>query len=669
MRKLVFLIICLIALVGCSDKPKPETTFESYMKAWEKQDYEKMYSYITEEKKKEFSKKEFTETYTTSYEEIKMSDLEVTYKLPKEEKEYDEEDKPSFNYVVKMETIAGPIESSYQTDLVFEKGEEADKWSINWNPSNVLVGMKKGDQVKAIVSKPERAEIFDVNGEGLAVNGVIQEVGLVPAWMKEDAEEVKEKLAKLIDVPIEKIDAKLNQSWVKPDSYVPLGAVAADDHDKIEAIRPLNGTKFVEKKARVYPLKSAAAHLTGYVDLITKEQLEKKKDKGYKANDVIGKSGLELIFEEELRGDLGGEIVIKDAEGNIRDILAKQEPVKGKDITLTVDASIQSLLYSQMQGDAGSAAAIHPTTGEVLALVSTPSYDPNFGVTGNKYTRLSEDPLKPLTNRFTSTYAPGSTFKPITAAIGVETGLIKPAEEKQIPANNRWQKDNWGDHFVTRVKSPDTKVNLEDALVRSDNIYFAKAILDIGGDAFLRESKKFGFDEKIPFPIGISKSKITNEGFKSEGQLADTGYGQGQVEMSSLHLGLTYTPFINNGAMIKPILFADETKSQTWKENVMTEETAKTITKDLVQVIEKPYGTGHEPKLANIKLAGKTGTAELKKSKEAEGKENGWFVAWNTENPQLLISMMIEDVKDREGSHYVVPKVKKVFQGMLGGNE
>ncbi|WP_408008582.1 penicillin-binding transpeptidase domain-containing protein [Pseudalkalibacillus sp. A8] len=668
MRKSIFILICLVfSLVGCSDKPKPETTFESYMKAWEKQDYAKMYSLLSEESKKQITEEKFVERYTNIYEGINMSNLKATYKLPGEEQKYDEEDKPTFDYTVKMDTLAGPLETSYQAELVYEKGEDSEKWAINWSPSMIFAGMEEGDTISATTIKPERGEIFDVNGEGLAINGVVQEVGLVPSWLKEDEEEVKEKLSKLIDVPVEEIEKALNQSWVQPDSFVPLEVLANDDREKIEAIRPLNGTKLQEKKARVYPLKAAAAHLTGYVGAVNADELEKKKDEGYTAQDIIGKTGLERALEKELRGQLGGEIVNKDTDGTTKDILAKNEPVDGKDYTLTIDSVVQSSLFHQMRKDEGSAAALNPTTGEVLALVSTPSYDPNLGVTGEKYNRLANDPSVPLRNRFSNTYAPGSTFKPITAAIGLETDAIDPASEKKIPANNRWQKDSWGgNHYITRVPSPDTQVNLQDALVRSDNIYFAMAMLDIGGDAFLQESKKFGFDEKIPFPLGIESSQIINGGFSSEGQLADSGYGQGQVEMSTLHLGLTYTPFVTKGTMVKPILFTDEEKSQTWKENVISEETANTIVNDLVQVVESPNGTANDVKLANVKIAGKTGTAELKKSKDdKEGTENGWFVAWNTENPSLLISMMIEDVKKRNGSHYVTPKVEKVFEDIL----
>lgn len=668
-RKAFILFGLLLLLAACSEKPKPETTFVKYMKAWEKQDFEKMYGYLTTESQEKISEQDFVERYSKIYEDIQAQDVKVTYKLPEEEKDYKEEETPQFDFNVKMDTLAGPLEINHAATLAFEKGEDKESWGVKWTPSMIYPGMKEGDKILLDIMKPERGEIYDANGEGLAINGIVQEVGLVPGWMNEDKEEVKKRLSELIDMPVEVINAKLEQSWVKEDSFVPLKKIPNDDKAKIDAIRPLNGTKFVEKEGRVYPFKAAAAHLTGYVGKITAEELEKLKDKGYSSADMIGKRGLEQVLEEELRGEIGAEIFIADSKSVRQDLLAKKEPTNGKDFTLTINGTVQSLLFNQLQKDAGTASAINPTTGEVLALVSTPAFDPNEfvnGISSEKYKSLQENPQNPFTNRFTKTYAPGSTFKPLTAAIGLKTGAIDPAEEKAIPANNQWKKDSWGNYYVTRVKSPDTSVNLQDALVRSDNIYFAMSMLDIGEEAFLHEAKSFGFGEDFPLPYPVKSSQITNEdGFKNEIQLVDSSYGQGQVEMSALHLGLSFTPFVTKGTLLKPVLYKDSEIAQPWKENVMNEEIANTITQDLIQVIESPYGTGKDAKIKGVQLAGKTGTAELKSSKEEEGKENGWFVAWNTENPSLLVSMMIEDVKDRGGSHYVTPKVKAVFQNVF----
>ncbi|MGG1576296.1 penicillin-binding transpeptidase domain-containing protein, partial [Fictibacillus sp. NRS-1165] len=218
--------------------------------------------------------------------------------------------------------------------------------------------------------------------------------------------------------------------------------------------------------------------------------------------------------------------------------------------------------------------------------------------------------------------------------------------------------------FVTRVTEvPSVNVNLEKALIYSDNIYFAQAALAIGKEEMVKGAEKFGFNENMPFDLDFENSSLTKEDIDSEGMLADTGYGQGRVEMNILHLGLSYTPFINNGDLIAPKLVKEENpKPKIWKENVVSPETATRIRSSLVKVVEDKRGTGYNPPLKGIMLAGKTGTAELKSKVGEKGKENGWFVAFNQKQPNLLISMMIEDVQDKGGSHYVVPKVKKTFK-------
>lgn len=185
----------------------------------------------------------------------------------------------------------------------------------------------------------------------------------------------------------------------------------------------------------------------------------------------------------------------------------------------------------------------------------------------------------------------------------------------------------------------------------------------------MNEAEKFGIGEKLPFAYPIKASQLAGEdGIKSEIQLADTGYGQGQVTMSALHLALAYTPFVNDGNMITPRLELKEGESEAdvWHEHVMSAETAELILKNLIQVVEHPNGTGKDAKIPGVTIAGKTGTAELKQDKnDKDGKENGWFVAMDTDDPSLLIAMMVEDVKARGGSHYIVPKVKQVMQDFL----
>lgn len=182
--------------------------------------------------------------------------------------------------------------------------------------------------------------------------------------------------------------------------------------------------------------------------------------------------------------------------------------------------------------------------------------------------------------------------------------------------------------------------------------------------SFRNGLKKFAFEEEIPYAFPLEQSKIG--GLDTEILLADSGYGQGQVEMSIVHLAASYTPFINKGSMIKPVLLEEEEKGQVLKEAVMSEETANTVAAAMAKVIQDPSGTGRAAYMKDYTLAGKTGTAELKKSANEKGQENGLFVAYNPQSPKLLIAMMIEGVEKSGGSKVVVEKVKKVFEEHKG---
>lgn len=245
----------------------------------------------------------------------------------------------------------------------------------------------------------------------------------------------------------------------------------------------------------------------------------------------------------------------------------------------------QQAAYDQFKDDRGVAAAMDPTTGEILALVSAPGYDPNefiLGLSDERWNELNNSEDMPLNNRFVSTWVPGSTFKGITAAIGVDSGKIDPAANLGYVGLS-WQKDaSWGDYYVTTLTDYGENVNLENALVYSDNIYFARAALNIGTDVMKEYFSKMGFDEEVPFELTLQQSTWDDDGnIDSDIQLADTGYGQGQLLVNPVHLLSMYSMFVNGGNMLKPTLAWEENyTAQVWKEQAVSAETAETVKND-----------------------------------------------------------------------------------------
>lgn len=209
---------------------------------------------------------------------------------------------------------------------------------------------------------------------------------------------------------------------------------------------------------------------------------------------------------------------------------------------------------------------------------------------------------------------------------------------------------------MTRYSNVVGNINLEKALIYSDNIYFARAVLGMGQETFTEGLKKFGFEDQPEYLYPIEPSQIGK--IDSEISLADSAYGQGQMEMNILHLATTYSPFVNKGNMIKPILNMEDEQGQVWKEGLVSPENAAALNGMLTKVITDPKGTAHNGQIANYPLAGKTGTAEIKEKQGDKGRELGWFVAYNPQSSDMIVAMMIED----SGSKDVVTRVKEFYE-------
>lgn len=658
-------VLVLVLLAGCQQQATPEDRIKEYISHWNKGEFAEMYeNYLNDGTKGAYDKAQFVDRQKKIQEDLNIENLEVTYTEPPEDAEWNEEEPADFPVQVKMDTVAGPVEFEQNMTLLHETHGEEENWFVEWNPSFIFPQLEAEDKIQIERVQAARGEILDRNGLALAINGGGFNIGIVPEKFTDESK--KAELAKLLGITAESIDQKLGQSWVKPELFVPIAKLARTDTETIDAAIKIPGVAAQNTPMREYPYGAALSHVTGYIGSITAEQLEERKDQGYTANDQIGRGGMEGVLEERLRGTDGLKIWIDKPVEGIDPITVAEKPVEnGETVQLTIDAELQKKTYDAMKGEPGTSAALNPKTGETLALVSSPGFDPNefmLGISGTRYKELEEDPKNPLFNRFRAAYAPGSTLKPVTAAIGMEAGTLKPAEGITINGKT-WQKDaSWGDYKVSRLhpEAPNP-VDLNIALVYSDNIYFAQQALNMGNETFVAGLKEFGFGEEIEFPLGLKASQISNEGtIGSAGQLADTSFGQGQMLTNIVHLASMYEPFLTDGVMYKPTLLLDEEDSQVWKEGLVSAETAATLRTAMRNVVVDGYA--QSANIPEAELAGKTGTAELKAAGEDRGKENGFFVTYDASNPDVLMAMMIENVEDNGGSDYVAGMAAQAFK-------
>lgn len=659
----VFSLLFLILLAGCQEKVTPEERLAEYVGLWNKGEFADMYNdYLSQETKTVFVAEKFVDRQEKLHNDLGIDNVEVTFTKPTEDMKWDADEPATFPVQIKMDTMAGPVEFEKTMTLMHETRDETDNWFVQWNPSFIFPNLEEEDKIRISTMKSARGEIVDRNGLPIAVNGTGYEIGIVPENFTDESKKVE--LANLLGKTTDYVDKQLNQSWVQPSHFVPVSKVAKNNIPLLEKLAAIPGVARQETPMREYPYGESLSHLSGYIGVITAKQLEDRKDKGYTESDLIGRQGMELILEDRLRGTDGVRIFIEKSVGSEAVTVTEKPAVNGETISLTIDAELQKKTYEAMRGEAGTSAAVNPSTGETLALVSSPGFDPTefmLGISGTRYKELEENPLNPLFNRFSATYAPGSTIKPVTAAIGMEAGTLNSTEGLTI-IGETWQKDaSWDEYRVTRVhEEAPNPIDLNKALVYSDNIYFAQEALEMGRETFVNGMNRFGFGEEIPFSYGLKSSQISNDGrISSDGQLADTSFGQGQMLTNILHLASMYEVFIEDGVMYKPTLLLDEEDGQIWKEGLVSAENATILNAGLRRVVVD--GFAQAANLPNIPLAGKTGTAELKASGEDKGKENGFFVAYNSENPTIIIAMMIESVEDNDGSAYVAELVSNVF--------
>lgn len=662
MKKTILFIItlCLTVFIsGCNKEPKPEERFAQYIKLWNDQNFDEMYGFLSVEAQASVTKEEFVERYNKIYQDLEIDKLDVNFIKPEEEDE--PESTVDYPFSVKMESIAGPISFDHTAQLVKEEQDENRNWYLNWDTTYIFPDLEEGDKINFSTVKAERGQILDRDGNGIAINGTALNIGVVPQKMEGQEEEIISNLSELLEMSEESIQNALDADWVQPDQFVPLKKISRDDTALQEALFAMEAVTNTRAEAREYPYGEALSHLTGYVGPVTAEELEKLQGKGYSGTDLIGKRGLEQILEAQLKGQNGIKILIVKEDGTEK--LLAERPVKnGENVQLTLDVVLHQKIYDQMKGMAGASAAIDPLTGETLALVSSPGFDPNamtLGISATKRQALEEDPLQPLLNRFRATYVPGSVIKPITAAIGLESGAISMDTAYEIN-EKQWGLDSWGNYKITRYTNLQGQIDLKKAMIYSDNIYFARAALDIGQDDFTEGLKNFGFDEDLDFFYPIEDSQMGS--IENEQNVADSAYGQAQVEMNVLHLAATYTPFVNGGNMIKPIMQIEEEKSQVWKEGLISAEHAAAINSLLTKVVTDPNGTARDAKIDGYPLAGKTGTAEIKEKQGEKGEELGWFVGYNPNTPDLLITMMLENAQTQGGSKAAVTRVTNIFR-------
>ena len=547
---------------------------------------------------------------------------------------------------------------------------------------------------------PFRGRILDRNGKTLVDNRPSYSLYIIPEVVQ-DRKKLLKNLDKLVGLNQKMAELKLDKAshafLFKPISIKE--DISRDDLAVLETHRfNLPGVMINVKPQRHYIYGNIASHLLGHLGEISENQL---KDRQYSDNypgDLIGKSGVEGKWQPLLNGSRGGEQVEVDAAGRKIRVIAKKPPVSGENVCLTIDIDLQTLAEKALQEKRGAIVAIDPNDGEVLALASSPSFDPNLFV-GNidkaTWRKISCSKDFPLQNRALSgQYPPGSIFKIVVALAGLEEGVIDPEEE--VFCNGVFTLG--GHKYRGWKKYGHGKIKLHRAIVESCDIYFYKMGKRLGINRIARYAKKFGLGKMTGFDAGkeggglipTNKWKLKRFGVPWQaGETISVSIGQSFVLVTPIQMATLISTVFNGGIIYKPqvtkwIGTSKEEKGYSFAPKIagkagIRREYMELVKKSLVGVVNEPHGTGWRAKMKNITVAGKTGTAQVVSLEKEKGatvskeipwkyRDHAWFVALApAEKPRIALAVVIEH--GGHGGSAAAPIAKKIIKAYLKAPE
>lgn len=549
-------------------------------------------------------------------------------------------------------------------------------WWLQLRQGEDLGEKARSRYLRATVTRAPRGEILDRNGKTLATNEPSFNIALFPAEFSYDGANPDE-ICKIIGIPKETLDNAVNKIRAnKVPLFEPIRLLVGADFATVTRVLErsweLPGIIVLEEPIRRYPFGKLAAHVLGHVGAVTEEELKQRKD--LELFDWTGKMGLERVYDELLQGEHGREIVEVDARGApIRRI--KKEPAQpGKVLVTTIDVRLQSVAENALQGKSGAVVVLDPRNGEVLAMASSPTFDPNWfskGIKPELWSWLISHKKHPMQNRAIATaHPPGSTFKVVTAVAGLLYG--KATTKTRVNCGGGRVV---GRRFFRCWRRHGT-VDLTKAIGQSCDTYFYTLGLSIGPERLSYVASLMGLGAKTGIDLpGEAKGVLPSPKWKRErykerwygGDTANMSIGQGYISTTPLQMALVACAIANDGVIYRPHL-VKEIRSTDGKvleriePKVLSQIPAppslwNAVKQGMLAAVYGPGGTARVLKDLPIKVAGKTGSSEHRKG----AKTHAWFIAFApADAPQIALCVMVEEAG--HGGEFAVPIAKQILE-------
>ena len=536
------------------------------------------------------------------------------------------------------------------------------------------------NRIRLVSSPPIRGRILDTTGSVLVDNQNRYSLSVQPRLVdKTNWPPLRDRLSRLLGLSQE----DLNSKFLLGTQRDPYRIILATNLSSQQVLRfkeregELQGAQVDMESVRYYPYGTLAAHAIGYTQPITQEEFSILSPQGYEIRDRIGRTGVEAAYESTLRGEWGGEMLEVDAAGSVQRSLGLRSPKAGDDLKLTINLALQLAAENALKDkSAGAIVVLDPRTGAIRAMASRPNFDPNFFsklfMSQKEYDDLFLSSTMPLFSRAINAYDPGSTWKPVTAIAGMESGKFPPTIQlNTVPCIN------YGAHcFPEHNRKGFGLIGYEEALAVSSNTFFYQVGVGVGSEALYEAAKKLGFDSLTGIEMSYEESKglVGNKRWAEAGRgwaepgttpwipedIASASIGQAVVQVTPLQLARAYAVFANGGYLITPHLVEGDIDwlSTDYRTKVDIEQsTIETIRSGLRKVIQE--GTGWRLNLPELPTsAGKSGTAE----DSTGGKDHAWFVCFAPYEGTEIVIVAFAQNTPGGGSVHALPMAKEILE-------
>lgn len=651
--------------VGPNALADPKSAAETYVQAWNAADYQTMYRIISSRAQEAIALEAFQQRYQAILAEsgITAAQIDLLGQEP-----------GTSQFRIKV-TYTSSLVGNIAQENVIPLTHEGPYWRVEWTPSLIFRELDGNGRVHFFPDDPIRGRILDRKGRPLAVEGLIKQVGVVPGKIASEPDLLSRLSAilKLDQASIKKAYQNGQPTWFMPVRNIP----NSTPDDTVAQLNAIPGVEVHAQEARTYPYGSLAAHAIGYIGEISAEQLKALGPKGYRSGDIIGQSGVEAWAEEQLAGKRGGKLAVIDPDsGAIRSTIASRAKTESLDVATTIDIDIQKAAEDSLGDKVGSVVMLEPGTGNVLAMASHPTFDPNLFVLGpskDELAQLTNEQQRPQLNRAAqATYPSGSIFKVVTMTAGFEKGGF--TADQALPCGGSF--DLGGNVYHDWNPTRHT-VTYKEGLVQSCDVVFytvGKKLDDTDPNILPTYARQFGLGQETGIQ-GVSESpgvvpdpkwkrEHVNDGW-STGDAINLSIGQGFLLVTPLQMANIYNSIANGGTIWQPrlvsrILNVDGSVVKDYPpvekgKLPTTPDKLAIIQQALAQVTTSPTGTatgafaGFTPP-----VAGKTGTAEQAKD------PHSWFASYfPAQSPQIAGVVMIE--AGGEGSANAAPITRAIY--------